>query len=143
MPPVSSLTSVTRRGSIASAPYLVIALRNTSTQRCGVSGYPDLAAYTAGSKVPLRLTVSHGTYEIPDAGATHLDLAPSSSAWFAVGTNTGIDGGKNAVTIRSLTIRHKDGSVSRIAVKGGIGAVHDPSGVPVGVTAYAAGTGSN
>lgn len=134
--------SITRRGSTASAPFVVIAVRNTSSVRCAVAGYPDLAAYPAGSKVALRLTVSHGTYEIPDAGATHLELASGASAWFALGTSTGINGGKNAVIISSLTIRYKGASVTRVVITGGLGAVPGRSGVPVGITGYAAGTGS-
>src|SRR5258707_2423935 len=96
-----------RRGSTASAPFLIVTLRNTATGPCTLSGYPGIAVYTAASTAPVPIAIQHGTYEQPDPGPHMVQLPAGGLASFAFGTSTAYSSGMN-VTITKITIRLSD-----------------------------------
>jgi hypothetical protein len=140
----SQLTaSIARRGSTASAPFLIVTLRNSAAGPCTLSGYPGVAVYTAASTAPVPIAIQHGTYERPDPGPHMVQLPAGGLASFALGTSTAYSGGMN-VTITKITIRLSDRDTTAVPVNipGGLGATSNQSApLPVGITAFAAGNG--
>lgn len=136
--PVDLSASIDRRGSNASAPFILVALTNSGA-RCTIGGYPRVAAYNAsGSR--LGLLVRHGTYEVPDPGPHGIVLDPGHAAMFAFGTSTA--SGERLALIRKLAIRIPGTAAGAINLRipGGMGASAPPSDrFPVGITAFAAG----
>lgn len=135
----------TKNGAMASQPFSVVTVTNTSGQACTLRGYPTLVQVTTstGTTESVRagsLAVTYGgLYEVPDPGPTQFTLPPGGSAWFALGTGTAYDG-----PIRTITqaLFSPAGNVGLVTV----GVTLDgnaPSGKPlgVGVTAFAPGTG--
>ncbi len=139
----SQLTaSIARRGSTASAPFLIVALRNTATEPCTLSGYPGIAVYAAASTAPVPIAIQHGTYEQADPGPHPVRLPAGGQASFALGTSTAYSGGTN-VTITKITIRlpGRHTTAIRLDIPGGLGATSNRGApVPVGITAFAAAT---
>jgi Domain of unknown function (DUF4232) len=85
----SQLTaSIARRGSTASAPFLIMALCNTATGPCALSGYPGIAVYAAASTAPVPIAIQHGTYEQADPGPRTVRLPAGGQASFALGSNS-------------------------------------------------------
>ena len=109
---------------MASQPFVIIALNNTSAAGCELTGYPKISATghaqsTPAATGPLQTTVMDGPiYERADPGPKRIELAPHGSAPFALGTGTAYDGGAHLYTLTKL----------RVLVPG------DPVGVPVSVT---------
>ncbi len=137
--------TVTDSGSTASQPFVVIALTNTSTSACELSGYPQLTAAGYAQATPsatnmLHITVTDGpTYERSDPGPKRVELPPNASASFALGTGTAYDGGAHMYSITRLEIT-LPGDRTSIPVTLNI-AASGPAGqpIPVTVTAFVAG----
>jgi hypothetical protein len=94
---------VTGSGSTASAPFVIIALTNTSRSRCQLTGYPRISATgyaqstpTVTGSLPIKLT-DGAIYERTDPGPRRIELAPHGSASFALGTATAYDGGHTSI----------------------------------------------
>ncbi len=140
--------SVLRRGSTASAPFIIVGLRNDGSTICTLTGYPAISVFSATSRQPLRIAVHHGTYEQPDPGSQRVTLQRNSLAWFAVGTSTAYQGGRNIVTITRIMIAlpgapARQGINLDLGKHGGLGATANPGkAFPVGITAFAAGSGN-
>jgi hypothetical protein len=136
--------SIARRGSTASAPFLVVALRNTSPTGCTLNGYPTLALYPVGSSAPLPVTVEHGTYELPDPGPATVPLSSGGVASFALGTSTAYSGGLNATVVRvAIGVPGAAQKPITLTIPGGLGATASQGkALPVGITAFAAVSGS-
>lgn len=125
--------------SVMSQPFVDVALVNTGTAPCELSGYPDVAVWghpvgEPGSP-PMAIAVNHLVYERPDPGPTRLLLDPGDAALFSLGTGTAYQGGLHPLVVTHVFVRLVSGTVPisvRMYATG-------PSGrpVPVGVTAYA------
>ncbi len=100
--------SVAQTGSVASQPFSDIALTNTGTTPCALSGYPRIEARgVLGSRattVPLAIAVHHGLYERTDPGPHRIALRPRHDAFFSIGTATAYQGGLHPITLRRLTV---------------------------------------
>lgn len=138
----SQLTaSIGRRGSTASAPFLVVVVRNHGAIACTVTGYPEIMAFSGGTAEPS--SVVHGTYEVPDAGPRQVTLSPHGAAFFAFGTSTAYS--RPPITITSLKIGLPGATAGSLtlAIPSGIGATPPSAGrLQIAITAFAAGTGA-
>ena len=128
---------IERRGSNSSAPFLLIALRDT-TGTCKLTGYPQLAAYTLGGQRAVSVAIHHGTYEVRDPGPHPVIVSRRHPATFAVGTATAY--ARRPVLITRLVIGLPGANPDTISVHipGGLGATA-PKGkpYPIGITAFA------
>jgi Protein of unknown function (DUF4232) len=137
--------SVLRQGSNASSPFIIIGLRNQGPTTCTLTGYPAISVFSATSRNPLTIAIHHGTYEQPDPGPNRVVLQPGALAWFAMGTGTAYQGGKNAVIITRITIAlptapGAPGINLDLGPSSGLGATANPGmALPVGITAFASG----
>lgn len=136
--------AIARRGGNASAPFVIVTLRNTGTAQCTLSGYPGISVYAGASASPLPISIHHGTYEQPDPGPHLVLVASGGMAWFALGTSTAYNGGMN-VLVTKISISLPGGSPAAVAlaVPAGLGLTSSRgSPAPVGITAFAAGSGT-
>jgi hypothetical protein len=137
--------TVTGGGSIASQPFVIIALTNTSGSPCQLTGYPRISATGYAQSTPtvtgtLPIRVSDGSiYERTDPGPRRIELAPRGSASFALGTGTAYDGGAHVYTITRLQVV-VPGDQTGVPLTTSIGA-SAPAGrpIPITVTAFVAG----
>lgn len=140
--------SVGRRGSVASAPYIVVWVRNQGTSTCTLTGYPAISIFGTSSRDQLSIAIHHGTYEVQDRGPHSITLPRGGIAWFAVGTSLGYQGGKNIVTITRISIGVPGGVSNQVVdlnlePNDGLPATGNPGApLPIGITAFSAGTGS-
>src|SRR5689334_20623629 len=116
--PGSLEPEVVRSGSVGSAPFVTVALRNAGDQACRLVGYPTLTAHGTrpdGRAGSLPIRVRHGAiYERKDPGAHLVRLEPGEAAVFHVGTATAYDVG--GATITKLTFGLRDGRDSAFVV---------------------------
>jgi hypothetical protein len=135
--------SVALTGSVASQPFSDIALINTGTKPCVLSGYPRIEVRGVrgsdqATTVPLAVAVHHGLYERKDPGPHRVVLRPRHRAFFSIGTATAYQGGLHPVTLRRLTVvlpgTHVPQALSVNLLASG------PAGgkIPVGITAVTA-----
>lgn len=124
-----------RRGSTASAPFLVIRL--TSMTRCSLYGFPNVEAF-APAQLPVRTV--HGTYEVPGPRPALVTLTPKRPAYFTVGTTTaslGTATETHLITKLSFAFTGQRGRISLLLPgRAALGATSRPnSPVKVGITA--------
>jgi Protein of unknown function (DUF4232) len=126
--------TIKRRGSNASAPFIVVKLTGHRTG-CTVNGYPRIAAYSASGNT-LALTTRHGTYEVADPGPRRVIVSPGRAALFALGTSTGY--GRHPVVIARVDIPLPDAASGSIhlSIPGGLGATAPGRRVTLGLTAF-------
>jgi hypothetical protein len=136
---------VFRGGSEASQPFDEIVLTNGGPGSCRLSGYPALTAWGSAGQGPSSqldtVLTKSSTYEIPDPGPTTVVIAPSRSAWFAIGTATAYD--PPLVSIDRVLIdvgSGTSGKSGQVSVALGMFATA-PLGkpIPITVTAFAPG----
>ena len=133
--------SVTDGGSMASQPYAVIGLHNTSGSACVLDGYASVVV--AGQAVTnpagdgaLAVSVTEGSlYERPDPGPSAVNVSAGQWAHFAIGTATAYD--DQYRVFRVLVVRPDGGSVP-VELHMFASAPANQA-VPVGITAFAAG----
>ena len=137
-------------GSVASQPFSIITLTNSSDHQCTLHGYPTIVGVSdtpadpsasLGSQ-PLAV-VDGGLYEVPDPGPTEFTLPPGGHAWFALGTGTGYAGPLVTITeVHVATAITPANGPAAVAVPVSLAATMPP-GQPltITVTAFAAGTG--
>lgn len=131
---------VVRSGSVGSAPFVTIALRNTGDEACRVAGYPRLTASGVaadGRRGRLAVRVVHGPiYERADPGVHVVRLEPGESAVFHVGTATAYDVGGASIARLSVGVAGRPGAW---VVPVHLDASHEQGRrIPVGVTALQA-----
>jgi hypothetical protein len=138
--------TVTDGGSVASQPFVIIALTNTSGSPCQLTGYPQISATGHAQSTPtvmgtLPIRVSDGSiYERTDPGPGRIELTPRGSASFALGTGTAYDGGAHIYEITRLQVVVPEGQTA-VPVTISI-AASAPAGqpIPITVTAFVAGS---
>ena len=127
----------TGSGAGMSQPFSVITITNTGSSTCSLSGYPTItAAWTKSGKKAIRVTPGN-LGNMSDPGPSHVALAPGGKAWFAIGAATAYD--PPLVTFRRIAFSAGGGSVlAKLSLP-----ATAPTGkaFPLGVTAYAAGSG--
>ena len=137
-----SLTAkVTGGGAGMSQPAVYITVTNVSGKACTVAGYPRITNVRT-KQGPVQVTVSNGdVMNAPQAKPKTIVIAPNGHAWFALGAATAYD-----PPLRTLT---------RVAFSTSPGGAHaatsislqatGPKGkpIPLGVTAWMAGTGTS
>ncbi len=93
---------VVQSGSVGSAPFVTVALRNDGNAACRVSGYPRVGVAgvgTSGRTGVLAVREERGPiYERTDPGLHVVRLLPGESAVFHVGTATAYDVGGQTIT---------------------------------------------
>jgi hypothetical protein len=140
--------SVLRTGSTASSPFIIVGLRTDGLTSCTLTGYPVISVFSATSRQPLRIAVHHGTYEQPDPGPQRVIVQHNVLAWFAVGTGTAYQGGRNSVTITRIMIALPGAPAGQginldLGKDVGLGATANPGEpFPVGITAFAPDSGN-
>jgi hypothetical protein len=133
---------VTGQGSMASQPWAVIALTNTSGSPCELNGYPRLAAtgYPGNGPAaigPLNIDVRNGSImERTDPGPGRITLAPHATASFAIGTGTAYDTLYTVAQVRVMVSGDQTGVLVTVNMSASA-----PTGapIPIGVTALVAG----
>ncbi len=132
---------VTDTAAGMSQPATYITVTNTGSAACRLRGYPIITRMTT-KKGPRQVTVSHGGVQnAPQVPVKRIVLAPGAHAWFAIGTATAYD--PPVVTFTGVRFTPSAGTAGGLTVTVSQQA-SAPSGkpFPVGVTAYAKGTGT-
>ncbi|NJC69610.1 DUF4232 domain-containing protein [Planosporangium thailandense] len=138
--------AVTKQGSMASQPFVIIALTNTAGSPCQLTDYPKVTATGHPQSAPtatgtLPTTVTDGSiYERTDPGPQRIELPPHGAASFALGTTTAYEGGAHLYMITQVRVV-VPGNQTGIPVTVDIPA-STPTGqpIPITVTAFVAGT---
>ncbi len=139
--------SVALSASTMSHPFADIAVTNTGTAPCVLSGYPRVKAGghpgwpdSPASAMPMGIVVHHGIYERVDHGPHRVVVRPHHHVFFSIGTATAYGSAPHVVTLTRLTVNlpgtraPKTLAISLLATR--------PPGrrFPVGVTAITAAT---
>jgi hypothetical protein len=133
--------SVTDGGSMASQPWAVIGLHNTSGSACVLDGYASVVVSGQAVTNPagdgaLAISVTDGSlYGRPDPGPSAVNVGAGQWANFSIGTGAGYH--DQYRVFRILIVRPDGGSVPLDLHM----FASAPAGqaVPVGITAFAAG----
>lgn len=105
--------SVTQTASVMSQPFSDIAVTNTGTQTCVLSGYPRIHAQghpegtdpDPSTVMQLPIAVRRGrSYERIDPGPHPVVIQPLHEVFFSIGTATAFQGGRHLITLTRLTI---------------------------------------
>ena len=100
--PADLAPRVVQTGSVGSAPFATVELRNQGTDACRVAGYPRVTASGLGGSDRsgvLAVRERRGSiYERKDPGLHVVALQPGESAVFHVGTATAYDVGGQTIT---------------------------------------------
>jgi len=127
----------TGSGAGMSQPYSVITITNTGSSTCSLNGYPTITgAWTRSGRKSIHVTPG-SLGNMSDPGPAHVSLAPGGKAWFAIGAATAYD--PPLVTFRRVAFAAGGGTVkARMSLQ-----ATAPKGkaFPLGVTAFAAGSG--
>jgi hypothetical protein len=97
-------------GSVMSQPFADMAIEDTGTTPCAISGYPRIgvrgvrAEDRDSSARPLPISVHHGLYERKDPGPLRLVLRPGHPLFFSVGTATAFQGGVHLLRLTRLVV---------------------------------------
>jgi len=127
----------TGSGAGMSQPFSVITVTNTGSSTCSLNGYPTItSAWTRSGRKSIHVTPGN-LGNMSDPGPGHVSLAPGAKAWFAIGAATAYD--PPLVTFRLIAFSAGGGTVkAKMSLQ-----ATAPKGkpFPLGVTAYAAGSG--
>jgi hypothetical protein len=143
--PACRTTSLTAKatgyGAGMSQPAVYITVTNVSGKACEVAGYPRLTG--AWSKHGRQsIAVSNGeVMNAPQAKPKTIVIAPGGHAWFAIGAATAYDPPLRTLTRVSFSASPGGAhSTARISLQ-----ATSPKGepIPLGVTAWMAGTGTS
>src|SRR5262249_45624055 len=120
--------SVALTDSLMSQPFSDIALTNTGTTPCVLSGYPHLTSRPA-------MAVHHGLYEREDPGPHAVLIRPNHDAFFSVGTAAAYQGGRHPITLRRLTVVLPGTHVAKTVTIHLLATRPPGTRIPVGITA--------
>ena len=127
----------TGSGAGMSQPFSVITITNTGSSACSLSGYPKLTgAWTKTGRKPITVTPGN-LGNMSDPGPSRISLSPGGKAWFAVGAATAYD--PPLVTFRRIAFSVGGGTVNAKLSLPATAPKGKP--FPLGVTAFAAGSG--
>lgn len=78
-----------RRGSVASAPFVVVRFTLVGSVPCSVTGRPTVKI---SSSRHVAISQHAGTYEVPDMPASPVVIEAATSAYITIGTSTASEG---------------------------------------------------
>jgi hypothetical protein len=129
--------SVTASGSVASQPFAAVAVKNTGSAVCTLSGYP-VVTFTSATGTGIPSVASHGsTYEVSDPGPTDVTIGPGDSAHFTLGTVTAAGG--SVVAMPYALVSWGTGAPVQVRVDLAGSGAKDGDPIPVTITAFALG----
>lgn len=92
-----------RRGSVASAPFIVVKFTLVGSVPCFITGRPAVEVIW---KKHVAISLHAGTYEVPDTPASKIVLEANTSAYVTIGTSTASEG-TNEVTYNITRLKFR------------------------------------